>query len=262
MDSIANSLAQTSISTRQAVLLLFLLAFVPLLLYVTSLIWAGRKVVLRPIRAFSTIRRVISGAAETGRPIHLSLGTGGIADSSTAESLAGVSVLQHVSSAATSNGAPLVVTMADATLLPLAQQAAFGVWANRAHRSGGPKPDVRLVAPDATAYASGTMDMMQHEPISGSVLIGRFGQEYLLMGEVGARRPAPLVAGAQSMDALPFIYATADEPLLGEEIYSSGAYLEGLPAHIASLRVQDLMRILVALAILAGVVLRSTNLWR
>jgi hypothetical protein len=56
---------------------------------------------------------------------------------------------------------------------------------------------------------------------------------------------------------LPFIFTTADENLVGEEIYAAGAYLYSLPEHIASLLAQDRMRVLIALIILIGVIIKS-----
>jgi hypothetical protein len=88
-------------------------------------------------------------------------------------------------------------------------------------------------------------------------MVGKFGDEYLLMGDSTARRGIAHIGGASDPNTLPFVYATADEILLGEEIYAAGAYLQKRPALLASLAAQDTMRWLVALVILGSILLAS-----
>ena len=58
---------------------------------------------------------------------------------------------------------------------------------------------------------------------------------------------------------LPFVYATADEMLVGEEMYAAGAYLSEKPWHISCLLAQDWMRWAIVLAII-GLVIAKTVL--
>jgi hypothetical protein len=262
VDGIVASLAQTEITVAQALLLIGVLACLPLMLYFAAAARAGHKPTFRRIRGYEDIQKIVGLAADTARPVHMSLGTGGIADASAAESLAGLAVLQHVARSAVASGAPLVVSLSDPTLLPLAQEVAREAWESRTHRFPAPRPEVRLISPDPSAFAAGAMDIVQHEDPAGNVLLGRFGQEYLLIGEAAARSQAPVVAGAQTLEAMPFVQSTADGPVLGEEVYAATAYLQGTPAHVASLRLQDWMRVAVALVILVGVVLRTAQVWR
>jgi hypothetical protein len=52
------------------------------------------------------------------------------------------------------------------------------------------------------------------------------------------------------------LYATAQEPLIGEELYAAGAYLQAGPLHISSLRAQDILRWVLAAIILGGAILK------
>ena len=47
-----------------------------------------------------------------------------------------------------------------------------------------------------------------------------------------------------------------DDPLLGEELFAAGAYLEEDQEILASLRIQDFVRWCLALVILVGIALR------
>jgi hypothetical protein len=116
---------------------------------------------------------------------------------------------------------------------------------------------VRLIAPQPAAYAAGVMNILDSDEVDGTVLVGKFGDEYLLMGETAARHRMAHIGGASDPNTLPFIYASAQETLLGEEIYAAGAYLKHIPAHVGSLVAQDTMRWVVALVMLGGVLIAT-----
>ena len=236
--------------------LLFLLGFTGLLAFFTVRARAGSKPTLRRIRAFDAMKGLVGRAVESGRTLHVSLGVGSVANQTTADSLAGLTVLDFLSEQGADTGVPPVVSMADPTVMLLAQN---GV------RSTGGSPEaaqqVRLIAPQPAAYAAGVMNILDSDEVDGTVLVGKFGDEYLLMGETAARHRMAHIGGASDPNTLPFIYASAQEILLGEEIYAAGAYLKHIPAHIGSLVAQDTMRWLVAVVMLGGVLVATLQWW-
>jgi hypothetical protein len=70
------------------------------------------------------------------------------------------------------------------------------------------------------------------------------------MGEAGARKGIPQVVGAADPRTLPFVYATADEPLIGEEMFASSSYAGRRPIQVASLLAEDWAR----WAVIAGII--------
>jgi hypothetical protein len=88
-------------------------------------------------------------------------------------------------------------------------------------------------------------------------MVGHLGDEYLLLGEAGAQRELPQLAGSDVLSTQAFMPATSDHVLVGEELFAAGAYLNRDAAQIASLHVQDVLRILAAIAIVVGVVVKS-----
>ena len=68
------------------------------------------------------------------------------------------------------------------------------------------------------------------------------------------------MAGTDSIPAQAVLYATADEPLLGEELYAAGVYLGAGPAHLASLRMQDVLRWVLVAAMVIGAVLKLAGI--
>ncbi len=248
--------------TRESVALaaVFLIIFAGLLLYFTIQIRAGRKPVLRRIRAYDKLRGVMSRAVESGRKVHLSLGLGSIADETTADSLAGLSVLDYIAEQAAETGVPPIVSMADPTVMLFAQNLFRSAYASRPAEAEEAYRHVRWIAPQPAPYAAGVMNILDSGQTEANVMVGRFGDEYLLMGETAARRDLAHIGGTSQPDALPFIYVSAQETLFGEEIYAAGAYLRRIPSHIGSLVAQDTMRWLVVTVIFGGILVATTNL--
>ena len=118
---------------------------------------------------------------------------------------------------------------------------------------------VQLVAPDPLAYAVGAQDRIDDDQTAANVMVGHLGDEYLLMGETGAQRDLLQVAGSDALNTQALMTSTAEHVLLGEEMFAAGAYLTRRPALIASLQVEDVLRVVAVLAILAGVIVKSLS---
>jgi len=231
-----------------------LLAFATLLLVFLFRVRAGHLPKLRRIAAFEQLHHFNSRAIESGRPLHLSLGTGSATDASTADSLAGLSVLEYLAKRASATGVQPIVSMSDPTVMLFAQNILRGAQRADPRQAADAGQHIRWVAPQPAAYAAGVMSMFSVDRVYANIMVGKFGDEYLLMGEAAAWQHIPQIGGTGNPNALPFIYTTAQETLLGEEIYAAGAYLQKQPAHIGSLLAQDTMRWLLFLLMLGGII--------
>jgi hypothetical protein len=257
METILYILRTSSMSQVQGLALgLFLLFFILVTICIDR-VKAGQLISLRSVPAFAALQELMDRAVESGRSLHVSLGVKGIVGKDTATTLAGLTTLEHVADRGAVGDVPPIVTVADPTLLPLAQDVLRRAYARRGRAERYDLGRVRLVAPEPTVYATGVMDVLEHEELAGNVMVGAFGDEYLLMGETAARKGLSQIAGAADPQTLPFIFTTSDETLVGEEIYAASAYLYSLPEHIGILLAQDWMRALIALIILIGVILKS-----
>lgn len=250
----------TRMGTQEEIMLVLLLIFLPILLFFTFQARAGRSVPLRPIPGYTLLKELLGRALETGQSLHLSIGTAGIGEQATAETLAGLTALEYlVNQAAVGHVSPLV-TVADPTLLPMAQDVIRRSDKGRGTPEKHDPARVRFIAPEPVAYAAGVMGLLEGEDLAANVMIGSFGDEFLLMGETGAKKGMTQLGGAVDPHTLPFIFASADRTLLGEEIFAAGAYLFGRPAHIGSLRAQDWIRWLIVAAIVCGVIWKTLGL--
>ena len=235
----------------------FLLIFIVAIYYFTLRVRSGWAPTLRRIRAFDTLKGLSGRAVEAGRDLHLSLGMGSLVNETTSDSLAGLAVLDYLAEQAATTGVSPTISMADPTVMLFAQNALRTAHADDPNRTEETYRHVRWIAPQPAAYAAGVMNLLNIDQVEANVMVGNFGDEYLLMGETAARRGIAHVGGTSNPNVLPFIYASAQETILGEEIYAAGAYLQRRPAHIGSLAAQDMLRWLVALFILGGIVLAS-----
>jgi hypothetical protein len=109
------------------------------------------------------------------------------------------------------------------------------------------------------SYAAGAMTVARQEQVSTDVLIGDFGSEIGLLTEASERENAALVAAASDPSAQSILFASVSEPLVGEELFAASAYIGADPAQRASLQVQDILRWLIILALLAAAGLKMVG---
>jgi len=86
--------------------------------------------------------------------------------------------------------------------------------------------------------------------------MGNFGVEVALLAEAAERENTFTLASSDNLAAQAVLYASVQEPLIGEELYAAGAYMDAGPLHEASLRVQDILRWLIIAVILVGALIQ------
>jgi hypothetical protein len=257
LEFLAAVFGNLGIGQQQALMFALLLPFFPLLLLLNRRIRERGRPPLRPIAGYAALQRYLGRATESGRKVHVSIGTGGVGTRVTAESLAGVTVLEYVAGHALATGSEFVVTVSDPSLLPVAKDVVGSARAAQGYPEDYDPSCVRFISPDKVAYAAGVADILGHAQVSANVLVGSFGDEFLLMSEVGARKDLSQVGGTTSTEILPFVYASTDHTLIGEEIFAAGAYLRNKTSHLASLVTQDWLRTAIIITIVIGIVVRS-----
>jgi hypothetical protein len=218
---------------------------------------AGYRPPLRPIAGYELLASSPSESAESGRPVCVSIGAGTLGSEETLLTLAGLDIVDGLAQPSATVAGRLVVTTASPVALPMAQ-----AMLRRSYEAAGVPEEyeptqARFVTDQRQAYALAVADGARQERPVVSAVSGDWGDEYLLAGEPHRLAGVPLVAGAANEAAIPFVWATADHPLIGEEIFAAGAYLGRGKAALASVMAQDQMRLLLVLVILAGVAVES-----
>lgn len=233
---------------------------VALLMAVFAYIHRRSPLSFRNIRAFSRIRRATSLVVEDGTRLHISLGNGSVLTPAGASALAGLTLLRRLGEITSLSDRPPIATTGSGVLNLLAQDTLR--TAHEAVTIDQPfeMNNARLVGFTPLAYVAGVMPAIRDEKISTNVLVGNYGPEVGLLTEAADRQNAAVIAASDSLTAQAVLYATAAEPLVGEELFASGAYVQAGAFHAASLVVQDLLRWFIILALVGSAVLKLAGL--
>lgn len=238
---------------------LSLLVLAALLLLALTFIRRKTPAVLRRIEAYERLNRAVGLAVENGTRLHISLGRGNLFTSRGGSALAGLALLRRIVERTSVSDRPPIVTSGDASLAILSQDTLLS-----GYRAAGAEEQYRFSTGRLTglapfSYAAGTMPIARDENVSASVVMGDLGAEAALVAESADREDTSLIAASDNLPAQAIFYASAQDPLIGEELFAGGAYTGAGATHEASLNVQDILRWLIILAMFAGSVLKMVG---
>lgn len=216
-------------------------------------LWRRRSpAAFRIIDAYERLNRSVGLAVENGTRLHVSLGRGSLVTARGGSALAGLAMLRRLAQRTSVSDRPPVVTSGDASLAILSQDTL-----QSGYRAAGAEEQYRFTTGRLTgltpfSYAAGALPTIHDENVSANIVLGDLGAEAGLLTEASDRQNASLIAASDNLAAQSILYASAQDPLIGEELFAAGAYVGAGAAHDASLNVQDILRWLVILAILIG----------
>jgi hypothetical protein len=215
--------------------------------------------VFREIPAFTHLRHAIGRVVEDGTRLHVSLGRGALATPQSASALAGLTLLRRLAELTSAGDKLPIATSGDAALAILSQDTLQ--TGSLASAQGAYDPTAgQLTGLTPFSYAAGALPVIRDENISANVLMGNFGVEAALLAEAAERANTFTLAASDNLTAQAVLFASAQEPLIGEELFAAGAYVGAGPLHTASLTVQDILRWLIILVILVGAFLKLTGI--
>ena len=181
--------------------------------------------VFRDIPAFTHLRQAVGLVVEDGSRLHVSLGRGSLTTPQSASALAGLALLRRLADLTSAGDQPPIATSGDATLAILSQDT-LQAASNFSDRTASDPVTGRLTGLTPFSYAAGTIPAIRDEKVSANVLMGNFGVEVGLLTDAVERENTFVLAGSDNLTAQAVIYASAQEPLIGEEIFAAGAYVE------------------------------------
>jgi hypothetical protein len=217
----------------------------------------ARNVGLREVEALKSLPGMVGAAVETGKRLHLSLGSGALGQSDTATTLAGLNTAGQIATVAVVSDKAPVVTSTDGATALLAEDVVRTMYRdqNAADRYTGDVARVAGVSP--VSFSAALSTLVNEEAVSGTVLVGPVGPEAALLAEAGRRAGATTLAGTDNVSAQAALFAAADQALIGEDVYAAGAYLGRDTGHVASLQTQDIVRGLLIAVIVFGALLAT-----
>ena len=218
------------------------------------------RYLFRAIVPLQRLRRAIGLAVEDGTRVHVSLGKASVISPQNASALVGLSSLERIAQQSSISDRPPVVTSGDGSVAILSQDTLHA-----AYRVGNAldqyDPDRgRLAGPTALSYVAGTLPVLHQEHVSANLLVGNFGPEVVLLTEAADQEGAFALAASDSLPTQAALYASAQETLIGEELFAIPAYLQAGPQFPASLRVQDTLRWVLIAGLIVGAALKLVGI--
>ncbi|MCB2178716.1 hypothetical protein KQH61_04815 [bacterium] len=201
---------------------------------------------LRDIPSFYRLKGAIELAVEDGSRIHVAIGRGDVLSPRGAAAMVGLSMLRKIAQVASESDHPPLATSGDGLLGILSQDTLRATYQSLNLASAYEPNMGQVTGLTPFSYGAGVMPLIFDQPISGNVLVGSFGNEVALITSAGERSQTRTLAGTDNLVGQAILYASAHEPLIGEEVYAGGAYLDAGPLHEASLHAQDVFRWVIA----------------
>lgn len=234
-------------------LILMVLFSIVILLYTR---WAkeGRKLFVRKIPGLDAVEEAVGRATEMGKPV---LFIPGLQEIDEIETIAAISILGRVAKITAEYDTPLMVPVRYPMVLAAGQEVVEQAYAEMGKKDAYDRDTVRYVAGEQFAFTATVNGYMMRERPATNIYMGAFFAESLLLAETGNAAGSIQIAGTARPEQLPFFIAACDYTLMGEELYAASAYLSHEPLMLGGLKGQDFIKILIVIAILAGVLLVS-----
>ena len=206
---------------------------------------------LRELAGVARLTKQTGQAVESGSRLHLSLGQGELTEATVASSAAGLAVLDSLAEESCASDTPPLVTVGAGTLLPAGQDSLRAAYQKAGRIRDFWPGDVQFIAPatSPTIFAAGVASAIHSTELSSNVLVGRFGPEIVLAIEAAAQKQLEQLIGSDDPTALAIGSMSSEQLLIGEELLAAPSYLQPKPVHQASLMAQDILRWLVAAAL-------------
>jgi hypothetical protein len=240
-------------STTQVITVLILLLAMVISVIATQFIRRRRSLVtLRPLPAYDMLPLRVGEAIEANRPVHISLGSAGIGGANTVLTLASAELFYQTAQRAAIGAVAPILTISDTTAIPLGQDMLRRAYRARNLLEQYPRGSVRWypAGPRSLAFAAALTATIADERVANNVLVGSFGPELALVTDAAVRRDQGVIAASDQLEGQAVAYAMSDQPLIGEEIFTAGAYLGDSATQTGAIVALDILRLLLILAIL------------
>lgn len=223
-----------------------------LLYWLSYRVRAGRSVNLRPLDGYVALQAQRAKSIETGRGVHFSVGRANLSSSASQTSIAALSALDYIAADACASDVPPLTTTGDGTLLLAAQDSLRAAYDAAGRRHDYSPRSAQYIAAEnqPMTYAAGASDIVNRAELGSNLMIGRFGAELAIVTESAERGDMEQVIGSDDPTAMALAVLATDKVLLGEEVFASGAYLHGGPVQLASIQLQDILRVMAIAGIL------------
>ena len=212
---------------------------------------SGEEIYLRKIPGLQALEEAVGRATEMGKSV---LFVPGISDLDQVETVTGLNLLGHVAEYTAKYETSLNVPVSKSIVMETGREICKESYL----KSG--RPDlyyddmVHYISDEQFAYAAGVNGIMEREKPAACFYLGKFYSESLILAETGNSIGAIQIAGTGSPSQIPFFVTACDYTLIGEEFFTASAYLSNKPELVGSIKGQDIVKLLVMIAMVLTVI--------
>lgn len=237
--------------------LIFALIAIGIVLYTTYSRRSKSGFKMREIAGLKAVEDAIGRATEMARPILYTPGWGG--DIQRPTTIASMNILSYVAEKAAEYDCRLLYPTHDPVIMSVAQEVATESYARAGHSDRLNLDDIRYVSSSQFGYAAAVDGMITRAKPASIFLLGTFEAESLILAETGNISGAIQIAGTDSTIQLSFFIVACDYTLIGEELFAASGYLSQDQSIMASVKAQDLLKLLIVAFLLAAVIWTSID---
>jgi len=228
------------------------LAAIAIVLYTTFHTKSRERFQVRKIAGLQAVEEAIGRATEMARPILYTPGWGG--DIQRPTTIASMNILSHVAAKTATYDSQLIFPTHDPVIMSVAQEVVKEAYSSEGYPDRFREEDIRYVSSSQFGYAAAVEGLISRLQPASIFLLGTFEAESLIMAETGNFVGAIQIAGTDSTIQLSFFIVACDYTLIGEELFAASGYLSGDTSILASVRAQDIMKVIIMLLLLGAVI--------
>jgi hypothetical protein len=239
-------------------MLVLLLCYVVAIGYYVIGAKRGKAITIRRVAGLDALDEAIGRATEMGMSIHYTMGL----QAFEADTFASFEILRYAATHAAKRDVPIIVTNFRAAIHPITEEIVRGAFLGEGKPESYKADNVRFLAEQQLAYASGVIGVLEREKVAANLMFGPFFAESMIIAETGQKMGCIQVSGTTRVAQLPFFVTICDYTLLGEELFAASAYLSRQPVLLGSLMAQDSGKLVTILLVTVGAVMRTAgNHW-
>ena len=218
------------------------------------------QMTFRRIVAVARLRGAVGLSVEDGSRVHVSLGNGDLTEATNPSGLVGLDTLHRIGQLSSTSDQPPICTSGDGGFSLLSKDV-LSIVAGETNTRDGFEPDHgRLAGVTPLSYVLGTLEVMAEPAVKTNVFTGSYGAEVGFLTTAAEESGAFTLAASDSIVAQSVFIATTRNVILGEELYAVPAYLVHRSVYAASLKTQDLLRMLIGGALVIGALLKLAGI--
>jgi len=242
------------ISGRQSDFVFLAVCFAILLFFIRRSL-SGILPSLRRLPAVDAIDESLGRAAEMGKTVLFTHGTGAFEAAESAGSLAAIATLPYIARKCAQLDLQIYLPTGSHTVYPVLAEVTKEAYQLEGKPDQFDEDNVQYLSNEARAYSAGVMTMLMSKNVGAAIMLGSYHHAGLMLVETANRVGALTIGGTDSTGQIPWFVAGCDYSLIGEEVYSIGAYVSKNPISLGSIAGSDVLKALFLAIMIAGVVL-------